>query len=815
MPQMRTVAHRANGNNLISIFQQISTGNGVTGIAEITPQGDTLWFRQFNRSGTSNGSCFVNFMKELPNHTIFMAGGTHFSSGFYHSAFWLADSLGHVTAYQQMLFPNNLNITLNDVDVATDGSFYFAGSHYDVYSGGVTFYSWTEPAYGKLNANLTLAWGKTWGTGNHTNSNHNSGAAYGIKVCPDNNIVVMGTDAQYNNGSGFYEIAKVTPGGTQIWKYERAMAANNFPVGIDVSNHGDIYWTAALSNASTVYGNADVVVQKLNSNGSLAWSKSFGTAQNESVTKIRFDESANAVLLAGQHYYNGTEYSAWFSKIDTAGALVFNKLFGLPATYDVFNDVIPSGSNYLLAGNAGNSGAYLVQTDNAGTTSCTVVDLTVQSGNYAAAFSPGVTHSGRTFTFTGYTLAYYGYVLTPSTNCYACSNVVQNSIVTACQSYFAGGGVQTTSGVYSDTYPAFGGCDSVVTTNLTIQQPPTASFAGANQNVCTNSASLTGNSPTVGTGHWTLVSGTGTIVNANSANTGVNGLAVGSNVFQWTISNGVCTPSSSTVTITVGSTTAGNITASACINYTLNAQTYTSSGIYTQTLTNSVGCDSLLSINLTIYAATGNSLGPVACDSYTLNSQTYTSSGLYTQVLTNANGCDSTLLINLVIHTSPTVTYSQNPSLVCENWAPFALSAGSPAGGTYVGTAITTNVFDPTQAGVGTFGIQYTYTDVNGCSGTDGSAITVDACTGVNEFGMEELAIYPNPSNGEFQISNLKFQIESIEITNLLGQTVYESEICNLKSEISVDISKEPKGIYFINIQTTDSKYVNRKMLIE
>ena len=36
-------------------------------------------------------------------------------------------------------------------------------------------------------------------------------------------------------------------------------------------------------------------------------------------------------------------------------------------------------------------------------------------------------------------------------------------------------------------------------------------------------------------------------------------------------------------------------------------------------------------------------------DSYSLNGETYTSSGTYTQILTNAAGCDSILTINLTL----------------------------------------------------------------------------------------------------------------------------------------------------------------------
>jgi hypothetical protein len=47
-------------------------------------------------------------------------------------------------------------------------------------------------------------------------------------------------------------------------------------------------------------------------------------------------------------------------------------------------------------------------------------------------------------------------------------------------------------------------------------------------------------------------------------------------------------------------TTPTTITESACSSYTLNGQTYTTSGVYTQTLINAAGCDSVITLNLTI-----------------------------------------------------------------------------------------------------------------------------------------------------------------------------------------------------------------------
>ena len=92
--------------------------------------------------------------------------------------------------------------------------------------------------------------------------------------------------------------------------------------------------------------------------------------------------------------------------------------------------------------------------------------------------------------------------------------------------------------------------NSTSTVTLTNTGGPTTSIAGPPQSVCATTATLAGNTPTVGTGLWTLVSGAGTITTPASPTSGVTGLGVGPNVFEWTISNPPCTPSTSTVTIT-------------------------------------------------------------------------------------------------------------------------------------------------------------------------------------------------------------------------------------------------------------------------
>lgn len=95
---------------------------------------------------------------------------------------------------------------------------------------------------------------------------------------------------------------------------------------------------------------------------------------------------------------------------------------------------------------------------------------------------------------------------------------------------------------------------------ISVSFPPTIAKAGANQlSACSDNVLLQGNKPLIGFGTWTIVSIPSTapqpvIDQPNNALSIVTGIVPGDYTFKWTITNGSCTPSSSTVNITVTST---------------------------------------------------------------------------------------------------------------------------------------------------------------------------------------------------------------------------------------------------------------------
>jgi len=190
----------------------------------------------------------------------------------------------------------------------------------------------------------------------------------------------------------------------------------------------------------------------------------------------------------------------------------------------------------------------------------------------------------------------------------------------------------------------------------------------------------------------------------------------------------------------------------------------------------------------------------------TTASITVTTAGTY-YVSQTVGGCTSavgtTTASPLAI---PTVTFAPL-SDVCINSTPFALTGGSPAGGTYSGTGVSTNQFDPSVAGYGTFTLTYTFTDVNGCTDSNQQPITV-GCANLEEELASGLSIYPNPTDGKLEIALENDLLESVTIFDQTGRIVQQINFTG--DNLIVDISQFASGVYSLVINTKNTSYKER-----
>ncbi|MDQ3110796.1 MAG: choice-of-anchor J domain-containing protein [Bacteroidota bacterium] len=200
-----------------------------------------------------------------------------------------------------------------------------------------------------------------------------------------------------------------------------------------------------------------------------------------------------------------------------------------------------------------------------------------------------------------------------------------------------------------------------------------------------------------------------------------------------------------TFIVTAGSLPSGlTLSASGTISGTPTA---TGTFNFTVTVSDASGCSGSQSYSITIVCPTGGatlSSFPALCNNgtpYTLTegspaggtySGTGVSGGMFnpasgTQTITymvnDVYGCMQMASASLTVNAAPTVTLSSFAP-VCDNGGMVTLTGESPAGGTWSGTNVSGNMFDPAS---GTQTISYMYTDANGCSNTASQSLTVNA----------------------------------------------------------------------------------------
>ncbi|HZH85985.1 MAG TPA: T9SS-dependent M36 family metallopeptidase, partial [Brumimicrobium sp.] len=271
------------------------------------------------------------------------------------------------------------------------------------------------------------------------------------------------------------------------------------------------------------------------------------------------------------------------------------------------------------------------------------------------------------------------------------------------------------SGVYTEILNTVNGCDSIVTLNLTVNSPASSAIT---EEVCGNYTWSANNQSYASSGVYTeilnTVNGCDSIVTLNltvnnPASSAITEEVCGS--YTWSANNqsyassGVYTEILNTVNgcdsivtlnLTVNSPASSAITEEVCNNYTWSAnnQTYSSSGVYTETLSTINGCDSIVTLNLTVNnQPTFSSTTEEVCSNYvwSANGQTYSNSGVYTETLSTIHGCDSIVTLNLTVGSSVSTSVYEN---TCDNFTWSANNQTYTTSGIYTETLSTGNNCD-------------------------------------------------------------------------------------------------------------------------
>jgi hypothetical protein len=553
-------------------------------------------------------------------------------------------------------------------------------------------------------------------------------------------------------------------------------------VPVDPSTYS---WTSAPAGFTSSAQNPTGVAPAVNTNYTVTITNSFGCSASGSVAVTVNQPSSSTVTASSCDSYtwaqNGTTYTA--------------------------------------------SGAYTAVIPNAaGCDSTITLNLTINNSTTASV--PVTTCNTYTWPINGQTYTTSGAYTATISNAVGCDSVITLNLTintptsatvnhTACQTYTwpINGQTYTTSGTYTATIANAAGCDSVITLNLTIGGPSASSV---------------------------------TVTECSSYTWAQNGMTyTASGAYTDTVVNMFGCDSVITLNLTINQPTTSTVTETECTSYTWaqNGMTYTASGMYNDTIANAAGCDSIITLDLTIILPTTSTVTVTECASYTWaqNGMTYTTSGMYTDTIPNAAGCDSVITLNLTINMptssvftvstcSPTYTWAQNGTvynasgmyndtitnaagcdsvvtlnLTITNFVATATDNGNAtitasAGTTYQWINCTTNT--PIAGAIA----QTFAATANGTYAvivSNGTCSDTSNCVNITNVGIKEnmistISVHPNPTN-DVVIVTMDATSAIVEVMDVQGKLVQTTQI---KSGDQVDLSTYERGVYTLRIKT-------------
>ncbi len=500
----------------------------------------------------------------------------------------------------------------------------------------------------------------------NTNCNNNSGVAYNP---------ILGLYYAVRAGNSSFPLETWTSAGVPLFQTT---------AGFDWRG----MWWNPLTNQLEGNGYSTSGLWKADLNGT-GWALSTGLSINTGMNQPDaqscgdFDCQANEVL----YYFNGSVYR--YSRA-TAAFLGSYPITGTPVPISNLNS-----TTLMYTGCLGKEIALLDYVNNA------VYVYNKANGAYVgmSQLPVGAITSGSfktswanckvwLFNLANYTWYSYEIFNSCTSSCISCPPVftTQNLSICSGDSVLVGGAYQTTAGVYVDSLTTFTGCDSILTSTLTVTALPV----------------VTVNSPTICTGQTANLSAGGATSYTWSAGVTVTG-----------INTADATPASTTTYTVTGTTSGCNNTAVATVTVvpsltvTVNSPSICSG--QTANLTAS-------GANTYTWTAGATSTGVNTANATPVLTTTYTVTG-------TSGSCSATAVSTVTVNNNPVVTVNspsicsgQTATLTAGGATTYSWSAGATTSGTNTATAapLTTTT--------------YTVTGTTGsCTGTAVSTVTVNA----------------------------------------------------------------------------------------
>lgn len=596
----------------------------------------------------------------------------------------------------------------------------------------------------KLNSDGDVQWAKK-GAGTENDRGK------GITFDRNGNVYVAGyftSQANFsgttitNNGTTGGFLVKYDSTGHMVWLKGNCCGTSEYD-GIAIDANDNIYTTGYFTGTVTIgtttltsSGSSDILIVKYDPSGNILWAKKAGGPYEDVANGISVDSSNQIFYISGQlddhgnfdsHYVGAAgNRDVFIAAYDLNGNCKWVKPYGgvdRDIAYGVACD--PDGFIYTTG----------VFTDNATFGSYTLTgnllyDFYVEKVSPVPATPP--TSSSSNFTASKVNCSDLFLSFTSGNGsgrivvAHAGSPV--NALPLNANSYTADNSFGAGENLGSGNYVVYNGNDDFVTvTGLTAGV--TYYFSVFEYNGAGALISYLTTNPASGS----QISGTYSVdIHSNSNAVCIGDTltlsATGGSAYSWSPSSGLSSSTDSIVNAFPLVTTTYTVTTNinGCEVHNESTITVRQLPVVSLSVNNSI-CENERPALLTGGLPSGGVYAGAGVSSGTFDpSVAGVGADVISYLYTDANGCENKVVDTIQVLQKPIVSLSLSAN-ICENAGSLMLNGGMPAGGVYSGSGVNAGIFDPALAGTGVTTVLYSYTDLNGCSDSIGSAITVNS----------------------------------------------------------------------------------------
>jgi hypothetical protein len=327
-------------------------GNTDMYIVKIDSGGTLQWSKTMGGSGNE----WAWSMIQTTDGGFAMVGGTNtFGAGGYDLYIVKLDGSGSFQ-WSKTVGGSGNEYDHSCIIQTTDGGFVVAGLTTSFGAGGADMF------IVKLDINGTLQWSKTVGG---TAADY----IYSIIQTTDGGYIVAGSTNSFGAGNTDMYIVKIDSGGTLQWS--KTMGGSGYDLAYSIIQATDGSYVVAGYTNSVGAGDYDLFIVKLNTGGTLMWSKTIGGTGDDKAQAILQTTDGGYVIAGNTASFGAGSSDFYIVKLDAAGILQSSKTIGGTGNDVAYSIKQTTDGGYIVAGStnsfgAGNLDMYIVKIDGSG-----------------------------------------------------------------------------------------------------------------------------------------------------------------------------------------------------------------------------------------------------------------------------------------------------------------------------------------------------------------------------------------------------------------------------------------------------------------